>query len=45
MDTFVLPSLFGEGLPMVIMEAIAAGVPIVGTRIEGILEAIREGIY
>ncbi len=44
MDLFVLPSLFGEGLPMVILEAMAAGVPIVGTRVEGVPEAIRDGI-
>jgi len=44
MDLFVLPSLFGEGLPMVVLEAMAAGVPVVGTNIEGVPEAIRHGI-
>jgi glycosyltransferase involved in cell wall biosynthesis len=44
MDVLVLPSLFGEGLPMVILEAMAAGVPVVATRVEGVPEAIREGI-
>ena len=43
MDLFVLPSLFGEGLPMVVLEAMAAGVPPVGTKVEGVPEAIRHG--
>ena len=43
MDVMVLPSLFGEGLPMVIIEAMAAGVPVVGTRVQGVPQVLDGG--
>ncbi|HVA51086.1 MAG TPA: glycosyltransferase [Pirellulales bacterium] len=43
-DLFVLPSLFGEGMPMVVIEALAAGLPVIGTNIEGVPEVVRDGL-
>ena len=43
MDVFVLPSLFGEGLPMVLLEAMAAQRPVIATPVEGIVEVLRSG--
>jgi glycosyltransferase involved in cell wall biosynthesis len=44
LDALILPSLFGEGMPMVVLEALAAAVPVVATRVEGTPEVIRDGI-
>ena len=42
-DVFVLTSLW-EGLPRVIVESMAAGIPVVATYIDGTREIVQEGL-
>jgi glycosyltransferase involved in cell wall biosynthesis len=42
-DVFVLSSDH-EGLPMVLLEAFALGLPMVGSRVGGIPEVVQEGV-
>ena len=42
-DALVLPS-FAEGVPIVLMEAMAANLPVISTRIAGIPELVEDGV-
>jgi glycosyltransferase involved in cell wall biosynthesis len=41
-DLYALPSV-SEGLPLILLEAMAAGCPIVASRVGGVPEAVRHG--
>jgi glycosyltransferase involved in cell wall biosynthesis len=42
MDVIVLPSISGEGLPRALLEAGFLGLPVIGTRLSGVPEIIRD---
>ncbi len=43
LDVTVLPSLYKEGLPNVLLESLAMGVPVVASNLGGVREVVLEG--
>jgi len=42
-DALILPS-FAEGVPVVLMEAMAAGLPVIATQVGGVSELVEQGV-
>ena len=43
-DALILPSMFSEMSPLVIQEAFAAGIPVIGSNVYGIEEQVKDGV-
>lgn len=43
-DALILPSMFSEMSPLVIQEAFAAGIPVIGSNVYGIAEQVKDGV-
>jgi len=44
-DVFVLPTYYFEGMPTAMLQALAAGLPVISTRAGGIPEVIQDGVH
>lgn len=44
-DVFVLPTYYVEGMPTAILQALAAGLPVISTPAGGIPEVIQDGVH
>ena len=43
-DTITAPTFYREGLPRTLLEAAATGLPLIGTDMPGVREAIKDGV-
>jgi len=44
LDAVVVPSLWHENTPFVVLEALQSGTPVIGSRVGGIEEVVRDGV-
>lgn len=43
LDLFIFPSILPEGMPMVVLEAFGAGVPVVASAVDGVTDVVQDG--
>jgi len=45
LDVLVIPSIWPENLPLVVLEALATGTPVLASRVDGIAELVTDSSY
>ena len=43
-DVVALPTVYGEGVPRILLEAAASGLPLIATRTPGCIEVVHDGV-